>query len=59
MFSEYLLGDNFESGRDAGYSRSGGPDDGGGCLVMFAVLGSLLTGGFLGLVFAMICIALF
>ena len=52
MFSEYLLSDNFESGRDAGYSRSGGPD-GGGCLVMFALLGSMLAAGLGGLAIAL------
>ena len=56
MFSEYLLGDNFENGRDAGYSRSEGHND-GGCLVIFVTFGSLLTSGLLGLAFAVLYIA--
>ena len=56
MFSEYLLGDNFENGRDAGYSRSEGHND-GGCLVIFVTFGSLLTSGLLGLAIAVLYIA--
>ena len=56
MFSEYLLSD-WEAD-DRKYSRGSG-GGGGGCLVMFAMLGSLLTAGFLGMLFAVIGIALF
>ena len=44
MFSEYLLSD-WEAD-DRKYSRGNGGGRGNGCLVMVAVLGSLLTGGF-------------
>ena len=47
MMSEYILGDNFEKGGDGGYSSSGGP--GVGCLVLIAILGSVLATGICGL----------
>ena len=56
MFSEYLLSDWEADDRKC--SRGNGGGSGSGCLVMVAVLGSLLTGGFFGLAFIVICIAL-
>ena len=56
MMSEYILGDNFEKGGDGGYSSSGGP--GGGCLVLFAVLGSVLIAGLGGLVLVVSAVAI-
>ena len=53
MFSEYLLSDNFEKSGDGGFSSRGGPD-GGGCLVLFAVLGSMLAAGISGLITAIV-----
>jgi hypothetical protein len=48
MFSEYLLSDNFEKD-DGGYAGHGG-GSGAGCLVLLAVMGSVLSIGLCTLV---------
>ena len=53
MFSEYLLSDNFEKSGDGGFSSRGGPD-GSGCLVLFAVLGSMVAAGLCRLIAAVV-----